>query len=246
MSSRVSIANCRVVLVRVRNPMNIGATARAMMNFGLTDLVLVGVHPPIWEEARSAIGAWDLLRDARSVMMLSEAVADCTLVVGTTAGVRHPRESKLITPAELSAELMSRALNGRIALLFGSEKTGLTNTELSHCHRIVRIPTERDCPSMNLGQAVAICCYEITRLGVGALTPLLAVPQLATAGSAEALLHEIASLLKSVGFLEPHGSARKLTRLRRTLIRFGLTDGEIAFFRAAVKRLSRSVAERHP
>ena len=236
--------SCRIVLVRARNPMNIGAAARAMKNFGLTDLVLVGVHPPVWEEARSAVGARDLLASARAVDTIAEAVADCTLVLGTTSGVRHPLEPEQITPAEFTAELsktqpfgMQRGAKVRAAILFGSEKTGLTKEELSHCHLIVRIPTESDCPSMNLGQAVAVCCYELVRSRAQWDARSVKSPEPARASSIEALLHEVTSLLEAAGFFRPVGLRSKMAKLRRTLLRLGLSEPEVVFFRGAVKHV---------
>jgi TrmH family RNA methyltransferase len=167
----------RIVLVRPRNPLNIGAAARAMANFGFSDLVVVEPHEPVWRETRSAVGAEGIVRSARAVPGLKEAIADRTVVIGTTSGSRRNLDRELIPLDELGEWLRdgagkvmrggsARAGKGtrrRAALLFGSEKTGLSNDCLSHCHALLRIPTTPDCPSMNLGQAVALCCYELAR-----------------------------------------------------------------------------------
>ena len=151
-----------VVLVRPRNPLNIGAAARAMANFGLSRLCVVSPFEPHWREARSAIGAPDLLQNAKETESLAEAVADCSLVLGTgTLTYRKPEQEVVTLPAlgpRIASEL---ARGGRIALVFGPENHGLTREDLSRCHLLVEIPTDSRQPSMNLGQAVAVCLYEL-------------------------------------------------------------------------------------
>jgi tRNA/rRNA methyltransferase len=150
-----------VVLVSVRNPLNIGAAARAMANFGVTDLRLVDPYDAAFREAVSAVGGAHVLRTARVFATVAEAVADCSLVAGTTAAQhRVPQQ-----PVERLENGMSqiRAHQGRVAILFGSEKFGLSNDDMSFCHTLLHIPTAPETPSMNLGQAVAVCLYEFIR-----------------------------------------------------------------------------------
>jgi tRNA/rRNA methyltransferase len=150
-----------VVLVSTRNPLNIGAAARAVANFGLGDFRLVDPYDPAFREAVSAVGGAHVLENARVFATLAEAVADCSLVVGTTAGRRRvPRP-----PVDLLAPGMARVREhrGRTALVFGSEKFGLSNEDMSFCHELIRIPTSPGTPSMNLGQAVAVSLYEWAR-----------------------------------------------------------------------------------
>ena len=131
----------RVVLVATRNPLNIGAAARAMSNFGFRRLRVVNPFEPSFREARSAVGASEILANAEQFESVAEAVADCTLVVGTTA-VRHREIQHPLSRPELSARLIRKRLgSGGVALLFGSEKFGLSNEALSHCHWLKRIPT---------------------------------------------------------------------------------------------------------
>lgn len=150
-----------VVLVRARNPLNVGAAARAMSNFGVADLRIVGDYLQPFESARSAIDAAPVLASAQTFASVSEAVADCTFVYGTTAlGERDLRH-----PVDVLRDALPHvaAASGRVAILFGSEKTGLSNDELSFCHRLLTIPMARGGVSMNLGQAVAVCLYELHR-----------------------------------------------------------------------------------
>jgi len=151
-----------VVLVSPRNPLNIGAAARAMANFGFQRLAVVAPYAPSWREARSAVGAPELLASAAETATLAEAVAGCTLVVGTgTVAYRKPEQP--VVPLPGLGPLVARELarGGRVALVFGSEKHGLTRDDLSYCHLLVAIPTDPRQPSMNLGQAVAVCLYEL-------------------------------------------------------------------------------------
>jgi len=153
----------RVVLVAARNPLNIGAAARAMSNFGIPHLRVVNPYHAAFREARSAVGAADLLANAEEYKTVAEAVADCPLVVGTTA-VGHRELQHPLRRLEQGARLIGKQLaSSRVALLFGSEKFGLSNAALSHCHWLMRIPTCEANISMNLGQAVAVCLYELVR-----------------------------------------------------------------------------------
>ena len=150
-----------VILVTVRNPLNIGAAARAMANFGLNDLRVVRPYELAFREAVSAVGGALVLKSARIFDSVAEAVADCSLVVGTTAAQRR----ELQQPIESVETGMHRVRGheGRIALMFGSEKFGLSNEDMSFCHALLRIETAAGTPSMNLGQAVAVCLYEWSR-----------------------------------------------------------------------------------
>lgn len=133
-----------------------------MANFGFSHLAVVAPYEEHWREAKSAVGASDLLRSARRTESLAEAVADCALVVGTGT-VEHRRPEQPVIPLPeltpcVDAEL---ARGGRVALVFGPEKRGLTREDLALCHVLVEIPTDPRQPSMNLGQAVAVCLYEL-------------------------------------------------------------------------------------
>ncbi|HZQ71200.1 MAG TPA: TrmH family RNA methyltransferase [Terriglobales bacterium] len=154
----------RLVLVRTHNPLNIGAAARAMSNFGVLHLRVVHPYDVAYREARSAMGAASLLKNAEEFASVADAVADCSLVVGTTAAEKRELHHPL-KRLEAGAKLIRQRLrsNANVALLFGSEKRGLLNEDLAHCHWLMRIPTRQEHGSMNLGQAVAVTLYEIVR-----------------------------------------------------------------------------------
>src|SRR5512143_4072834 len=159
----------RVVLVSPRNPLNIGAAARAMSNFGCTELRLVNPYEVAFREARSAVKAHKVLEKAKEYPTLGEAVADCELVVGTTS-IGHRVPEHPLRRLELGGKIIARKLaSAPVALLFGSEKFGLSNEDMSHCHWLMRIPTREEHGSMNLGQAVAVCLYELMRRTEAAL-----------------------------------------------------------------------------
>src|SRR5580692_1848337 len=132
-----------------------------MANFGFSHLTVVAPYEKHWREAQSAVGAETLLQNARVTECLAEAVADCTLVIGTgTLTYRKPEQPVVLLP-ELPQHVASALNGGRAALVFGPEKRGLTREDLSYCHLLTEIPTDVHQPSMNLGQAVAVCLYEL-------------------------------------------------------------------------------------
>jgi TrmH family RNA methyltransferase len=205
-----------VVLVRSRNPLNIGAAARAMTNFGFGRLRLVRPYAPSFREARSAVGADAVLASAERFSGLAEAVADCSLVAGTTGGKqRNPAEA--LERLEAGAAHMRAQLRAgaRVAILFGSEKVGLSNEELSHCQALVRIPTETAQPSMNLGQAVAVLLYELIR--DDAVQEERVAAPLATAGDRERLLALLSEAL-AAGGCERAADEARLRRLVQHLV----------------------------
>jgi TrmH family RNA methyltransferase len=215
---------CKIVLVRPRDPNNIGAAARAMKNFGFLDLVVVAPHPPVWDEAVSAVNAQDVLASARVVGTLSSAIADCTLVIGTADRTRVEQKRKIYTPADLSSEL--RDTDQRVALVFGQEKHGLTNDDLSHCHRVMSIPTHADCPSMNLGQAVAVCCYELVREEAHLSSTSQTVDR-ASVGTVETALRLSLDVLQRIDFILPGNEEVLTRRLRSSFLRYGLSEYDL-------------------
>jgi tRNA/rRNA methyltransferase len=133
-----------------------------MANFGFQHLSVVAPYEEHWREAKSAVQAEDLLQNARCTQCLAEAVADCTLVIGTGTRAHRKPEQPVIPLPELTLSVgVEIARGGRVALVFGPEKRGLTREDLALCHVLVEIPTDPRQPSMNLGQAVAVCLYEL-------------------------------------------------------------------------------------
>lgn len=197
--------------------MNIGAAARAMSNFGFSELRLVNPYDVAFREARSAVKSQKILKDAREYSTLAEAVADCGLVVGTTSKGHRALQHSL-RRLETGGRLIAKKLgNAPVALLFGSEKFGLSNEDMSHCHWLLRIPAREEHGSMNLGQAVAVCLYEIIRSPAAAK----ARPEPRRPASAEDL-ERITSLLEEVlersGYV--HASVEGSTRMKiRRLVR---------------------------
>jgi TrmH family RNA methyltransferase len=200
-----------VVLVAPRNPLNIGAAARAMNNFGFHRLRLVNPYEVAFQEARSAVNAHKILRDAQEFPTLAEAIADCNLVVGTTA-LGHRELQHALRPLEYAGKMIRKRLAAApVALLFGSEKFGLSNEDMSYCHWLLRIGTEG---SMNLGQAVAVCLYELVR------NPAPPKPDQRKSANAEDL-DRLTRLLKDVleksGYVHSEGADTKIRRLVRRL-----------------------------
>jgi len=209
----------RVVLVSTRNPLNIGAAARAMSNFGFRHLRVVNPYAPAFQEARSAVGASSVLARAERFATVAEAVADATLIVGTTA-VRHRHLQHTLRRSEEAARLIrTRLRSANVALLFGSEKFGLTNDDLSHCHWLLHIPTHETNISMNLGQAVAVSLYELIRSRDRVPHE---VERHASAGETERITAVLLEALKTSGFLDLRRVADSEQRIRRLVRRLGL------------------------
>jgi TrmH family RNA methyltransferase len=216
-----------VVLVRTRNPLNIGAAARVMSNFGFLRLRVVNPYGVAWREARSAVGASALLASAEEFQTVAEAVADCSLVVGTTAASRRELQQPLKSLEEGARLIRKQLSSNRVALLFGSEKTGLSNEDLSHCHWLMRIPTREQHPSVNLGQAVAICLYELARDRKASRQPEKQKP--ATAGEVERITGMLLDALHASGYLKPRSAAPTQEKVRCMVRRLNLSasDAEV-------------------
>jgi TrmH family RNA methyltransferase len=216
-----------VVLVEPRNPLNIGAAARAMSNFGFLRLRVVNPYEVAFREARSAVGASGVLANAEEYKSVADAIADCTLVVGTTA-VRHRELQHPLKRLEYGARVVRKHLaSGRVALLFGTEKFGLATKDLSHCHWLMRIPTREEHISMNLGQAVAVCLYELIRDSKAAQKPEKL--QRATAGEVERISEVLLEALRTSGYVKPRTEASTEDKVRRLLRRLSLqaSDAEL-------------------
>ena len=210
-----------------RNPLNIGAAARAMSNFGFLRLRVVNPYDVAFREARSAMGATGLLASAEECSSVAEAVADCSLVVGTTS-IQHRELLHPIRRLDEGATLIHQQLSSApVALLFGSEKFGLSNEELSHCHWLINIPTRDEHVSMNLGQAVAVALYELVRDNKTIDPP--ESPELATAGDVERVTASLLEALNISGYSTPATIAANEEKVRRLVRRMNLStrDAEL-------------------
>jgi TrmH family RNA methyltransferase len=218
----------KVVLVSPRNPLNIGAAARAMSNFGFSQLRLVNPYDVAFREARSAVKAQAVLQQAREYATVAEAVADCSLVVGTTA-ISHRILEHPLRRLELGGKLIAKKLAAApVALLFGSEKFGLANEDMSHCHWLMRIPSRDEHASMNLGQAVAICLYEIVRNPAAAkLVPEAKRP--AGAAHLERITEFLETILDRSGYVHARVEGSTRMKIRRLVRRLQLNshDAEV-------------------
>ncbi len=198
-----------------------------MSNFGFLHLRVVNPYPVAFREARSAVGASALLARAEEYKSVAEAVADCALVIGTTA-IHHRELQHPLRRLEQGARLIRKQLgSSRVALLFGSEKRGLSNEDLSHCHWLMRVPTCEEHLSMNLGQAVAVCLYELVR-DPKAVWPIgKAKP--ATADKVERITVALLGVLRTSGYMKTHSAAPFQQKVRRLVRRLQLQadDAEV-------------------
>jgi tRNA/rRNA methyltransferase len=229
------LSRLHVVLVSPRNPLNIGAAARAMSNFGFQSLRLVNPYAPSFREARSAVGASDILANAKRYKSVADAVNDCTLVVGTTA-VRTRDLQHSVRRPEYGARLIRQRMKaGNVALLFGSEKFGLSNDSLSHCHWLIRIPTCDRNISMNLGQAVAVCLYELIREAKQARAA--AQLKLATAEELERITSLLLEALQTSGFLDRRRVSDSDERIRRLVRRLRLPERDAVIWLGMLRQM---------
>lgn len=228
--------NLRVVLVAARNPLNIGAAARAMSNFGFLRLRVVNRYDVVFREARSAVGAPDLLKNAEEFPSVTEAIADCGLVVGTTAGGSRQLEHPLHQLDAGGGLICSRLKTERVALLFGSEKRGLSNDDLSYCHWLMRIPTRDAHSSMNLGQAVAVCLYELIRLESAAA--LLELEKRASGAALERMTRTLLDALGEGGYIKPGTEATTEEKSRRLVRRMNLTEEDAELWTGMLAKMT--------
>jgi TrmH family RNA methyltransferase len=206
----------QVVLVSTRNPLNMGAAARAMSNFGFAGLRVVNPFEEAFREARSALGGRDVLAKAQTYPGVAEAVEDCSLVIGTTTGRDREIHHPLRKPEEGAPLIRARLKASKVAILFGSEKRGLSNDDLSHCHWSIRIPTREAHGSMNLGQAVAIVLYELARRPLTAKAQSKIKP--ARSGDVERITQLLLEALSASGYTKP-GLATSTKEKVRGLVR---------------------------
>lgn len=223
------------MLVDVRNPLNIGAAARAMSNFGFPHLRLVNPYHVAFRDARSAVGAAATLAAAEVYETVTEAVADCSLVVGTTAIGHRDLQHSLVRLEPGSARIRTHLAAGPCALLFGSEKFGLSNQDMSHCHWLMHIPTRDEHTSMNLGQAVAVCLYELMRDPAALAKPRKGTP--ASAAEVERITDTLLSALRASEYPKLNTSKSFHAAVRRLVRRFHLEQGDAEFLLGMLRQM---------
>jgi TrmH family RNA methyltransferase len=225
--SSVHADRLRVVLVKTRNPLNIGAAARAISNFGFHLLRVVNPFDLAFREARSAVGASKVLTNAEEYASVAEAVADCALVIGTSAAHRRQLQQPLRPLNEAGGLIRKQLQSQAVALLFGSEKVGLSKEDFSHCHWLIHIPTQQEHLSMNLGQAVAVCLYELVRSTNSAA--LGQASKTATSGDAERITEALLAALRASSYVKPGSTTSTEEKVRQLVRRLNLqsTDAEV-------------------
>ena len=244
----MALANIRIVLVRPTHPGNIGGTARAMKNMGLERLYLVAPErfPDKEAEARAA-EARDVLESAVVCDTLEAALGDCVLAIGTSARARRIGWPSL-TPQQCATRLIATVADGPVALLFGQERTGLTNEELDRCHAVVTIPVSPGYPSLNLACAVQILAYETLQAWQRerdgrAVVADDEVPIRATAGEMDRLYEHLERVLVRIGFLDPANPRLLMRRLARLFNRAELDQNELNILRGILTAVEHP--ERH-
>lgn len=221
-------------MVAPRNPLNMGAAARAMSNFGFLHLRVVNPFDIAFRDARSAVGATAVLQKAKEYESVGDAVADCELVIGTTA-VRHRDLHQPLRGLEAGVKLIRKQLvTGKVALLFGTEKYGLSNLDLSHCHWLMRIETRDEHISMNLGHAVAVCLYELSRGTRSVAKPGKDEP--AKAKEVERVTRLMFDVLKASGYIKPRAASAE-EKLRRLVRRLNLNARDAAVLSGMLRQI---------
>lgn len=250
--------NVRIVLSRTTEPMNIGAAARAMKAMGLSDLRLIHPRDPFGERSRAlAHGAEDLLERARVALDHREAVEDCIVVAGTTARERELRKSALLSPRELAELLIAHAAEGPVALMFGTERTGLTNDEVYACRYVSTIDVDPGQPSLNLAQAVMLYCYEVRAAWRAAHpVPRRASPRrpemrvnhphrstkLPTQHQLDMMYEHLGTVMDAVGYV-PAEREKFLTYLRHLHMRAGIVDWELQTYHLLARKILWTLGE---
>jgi tRNA/rRNA methyltransferase len=225
----MSLTNARVVLVRPKIAGNLGATARVMRNMGLRDLVLVApdADPADRQARQMSTHGEHLLDGCRVVQEFGAAVADCLLVVGTSARTGGPyRRQSVGLPEEILPRLADLLPAGPAALVFGPEDSGLSNAEVARCHYLVTIPTATEYPALNLAQAVAICLYELRRAWLRRTEVPTPSPP-APFAAQERMFESLRAALEEVHFLYGQSAESLFHAVRHLIGRAGPTAMEV-------------------
>lgn len=220
--------NIKFVLNQPRNPKNIGASARGMANFGFRHLAVVNPYAAAWRETQAAVNAAPVVKRARKFKTLKEAIRSCHTVIGTSAGSRRNLSAQWIG-LEALREIVhtARQANKRIAIVFGSERSGLSNQDLAYCQYVLRLPTVKDCPSMNLAQAVAVTACAIRANGDSATAAQIRPSEISVEHRERLVARALEACIRA-GLLKGWDDRRSEDRLRKAFTRWNLTEVDIA------------------
>ena len=242
---RTSLDNCRVVLVRPRVAGNLGAAARVMRNMGLSDLVLVApeADPGDRQARQLSTHGESILDSARVVPDLGGAVADCLLVAATSARTGKLIRGQFGPPDEVMPRLMQMAATGPVAVVFGTEPSGLTDAEVTRCHYLIHIPADPGYPALNLAQAVAICLYELRRAWLTRSgSPVLTAP--APFAEQERMFANLRTALEEIHFLYGPKSDSLMHALRHLIGRAQPTEMEVGVLLGLARQIRWFVEQR--
>jgi tRNA/rRNA methyltransferase len=243
------VNHCRIVLAQTHYPGNLGATARIMRNFGLRDLVLVNPVANLHDRNARQMSTHgeDILDSARIASTLSNAVADCVLVIGTSGPQGGPfRRQSVGPPDEILAHAIA-PLRGRhpVALVFGPEPTGLSNDEVALCHHLIHIPTAEEYDSLNLAQAVAICLYELQKQWLRATEPCETAEPLAPFAEQDRMFAQLRQALEEIHFLYGDKADALMHAVRHLLGKARLTEMEVKVLLGLARQI-RWYVSNHP
>lgn len=236
----------RIILCEPSHPGNIGACARAMKNMGLKTLFLVNPKKyPCAIATERAAGADDILANAKVVSTLQEAIGDCELIMGTSARKREI-QWPIVTPKQCAEKVFDYSDKSKVAILFGTERSGLTNEALSQCHYHLIIPANPSYESLNLSQAVQVITYELCQRFIeGHKTKMqTSVKRFANIQETEGVLSHLEEVMRVAGFIEPKPTRILMMRLKRLLLRAQLEIEEVhilrGIFKAIIQKLPRN------
>ena len=239
-----SLEHIRIVLVEPAGALNVGSAARVMANMGLNQLVLVNPHCN-WlgdEARRMAVHAADLLEQSIVVNTLPEALTGCVRAIATTARPRTLNISLELPEVALPWLLKSTETDAITALIFGPEERGLSNEELNYAQRFVCIPSSSDYPSLNLAQAIGLCCYELARAiqpraDSSKTTLPTSLPEAVSLEKLEGFYYHLELLLLKIGYLYPHTASSRMEKFRRFFLRAAPTQQELAMLRGILRQM---------
>ncbi len=240
------LANIRIVLINTFHPGNIGAAARALKNMGLSELYLVSPRQFPDPEAESrASGALDVLANAQVVETLEQAIADCPLVIGTSARNRS-FPWPMLDASQCAEKVLSEARQGPVAIVFGRERTGLTNEELMQCHFHVAIPADPQHPVLNVSAAIQVICYEIWKqhlLNHSNPDSIVNTESYPTQQEMEYFYQHLEQTLRDIGFLVSQHEGKSLTKLKRLFNRARPEPMELNMLRGILTAIQKNSSD---